>query len=77
MDAAHAEPGDPLRRAFAGGLRDLIDALRRLDGAEREDVLVELSTIVGAMMLSRACADDELSDEILTAVRDRLLDGPG
>ncbi|WP_281283578.1 hypothetical protein [Nonomuraea longispora] len=38
--------------------------------------MVELSTIVGAMMLSRACAGDDLSDRILTAVRDHLLDGP-
>ncbi|NBE95651.1 hypothetical protein FE391_18150 [Nonomuraea sp. KC401] len=71
-----AEPDDPLRRSFAGGLSDLIDALRRLDGADEEDVMVELSTIVGAMMLSRACAGDDLSDRVLTAVRDHLLDGP-
>ncbi|TDE33535.1 TetR/AcrR family transcriptional regulator [Nonomuraea mesophila] len=76
VDAARAEPDDPLRRSFAGGLNDLIDALRRLDGADEEDVMVELSTIVGAMMLSRACAGDDLSDRILAAVRDHLLDGP-
>ncbi|MFG1949362.1 TetR/AcrR family transcriptional regulator [Nonomuraea sp. NPDC048826] len=76
VDAARAEPGDPLRPAFAGGLRDLVDAMGRLDGAQEQDVLVELSTIVGALLLSRACAGDELSERILAAVRDRLLDAP-
>jgi TetR/AcrR family transcriptional repressor of nem operon len=75
VDAARAEPGDPLRQAFADGLRNLIDAMKHVTAANEETALVELSTIVGALMLSRACADDDLSDQILTAVRDHLLDG--
>ncbi|UBU17919.1 TetR/AcrR family transcriptional regulator [Nonomuraea gerenzanensis] len=76
VDAARTEPGDPLRRAFTDGLRELIGAMRQLDeGADEETVIVELSAMVGALMLARACAGDELSDEILGVVRRHLLGG--
>ncbi|WP_372404231.1 TetR/AcrR family transcriptional regulator [Streptomyces luteireticuli] len=75
-DAARAEPGDPLREAFTEGLRNLVDGMGRLAGAaDEESALVELSAMVGALVLSRACAGDDLSDRILAAVRDRLLGG--
>ncbi|MFE5123899.1 TetR/AcrR family transcriptional regulator [Streptomyces sp. NPDC056669] len=79
VDAARAEPGDPLKGAFGEGLRKLIDAMERTarksggTAADEESVLVELSTVVGALVLSRACAGDDLSDRILTAVRDHVL----
>ncbi|MEU7860159.1 TetR/AcrR family transcriptional regulator [Nonomuraea sp. NPDC049141] len=73
VDAARAEPGDPLRQAFTTGLRGMVDGMRQLDDGNEEEVLVELSTIVGALLLSRACADDDLSDRILTAVREHLV----
>ncbi|MGR6918885.1 TetR/AcrR family transcriptional regulator [[Actinomadura] parvosata] len=75
VDAARTEPGTPLRQAFTDGLRELIASMRRLDsdGADEETVIVELSAMVGALMLSRACAGDPLSDEILTTVRRHLL----
>ncbi|GAA3203388.1 TetR/AcrR family transcriptional regulator [Nonomuraea roseoviolacea] len=75
MDAARAEPGDPLRRAFADGLRDLVEAMKPLTASDEATALVELSTIVGALTLSRACAGDDLSDRILAAVRDHLVGG--
>lgn len=81
VDAARAEPGDPLKEAFAEGMRNLIGGMRRnarrSDGgaADEESVLVELSTMLGALVLSRACAGDDLSDRILTAVRDHVLGG--
>ncbi|GAA2212643.1 TetR family transcriptional regulator [Nonomuraea monospora] len=75
VDAGRAEPGDPLRQAFTDGLRDLVEAMRQLDGADEETVLAELSAMVGALMLARACAGDALSERILDAVRGRLLDG--
>lgn len=81
VDAARTEPGDPLREAFTDGLRNLVDGMGRLEGrsdgtaADEESVLVELSAMVGALVLSRACAGDGLSDRILAAVRGHLLDG--
>ncbi|MGW4072872.1 TetR/AcrR family transcriptional regulator [Streptomyces asiaticus] len=79
VDAAHAEPGDPLKGAYIEGVRNLIDGMERNarasgnPAADEESVLVELSTMVGALVLSRACAGDDLSDRILTAVRDHVL----
>ncbi|WPB88675.1 hypothetical protein [Streptomyces malaysiensis] len=81
VDAARAEPGDPLKEAFTEGMRNLIGGMRRNarrsggTAADEESVLVELSTMLGALVLSRACAGDDLSDRILTAVRDHVLGG--
>ncbi|MBO3679609.1 TetR/AcrR family transcriptional regulator [Streptomyces sp. NEAU-YJ-81] len=79
VDAARAEPGDPLRRAYADGMRNLVDGMERLTrksgdtSPDEGTILVELSTMIGALVLSRACAGDDLSDRILTAVRDHVL----
>ncbi|GAA1695850.1 TetR/AcrR family transcriptional regulator [Streptomyces yatensis] len=79
VDAARAEPGDPLRRAYADGMRNLIDGMERItrksgdDAPDEGTILVELSTMIGALVLSRAVADDDLSDRILTAARDHVL----
>ncbi|AQW55498.1 TetR/AcrR family transcriptional regulator [Streptomyces violaceusniger] len=79
VDAARAEPGDPLRRAYADGMRNLVDGMERLTrksgdtSPDERTILVELSTMIGALVLSRACAGDDLSDRILTAVRDHVL----
>ncbi|MFE0631388.1 TetR/AcrR family transcriptional regulator [Streptomyces sp. NPDC058864] len=42
--------------------------------AARADAMVTLSALVGAMLMSRAVADPELSDEILATVAGRLKD---
>ncbi|MER8160965.1 TetR/AcrR family transcriptional regulator [Streptomyces sp. NPDC094472] len=83
VDAARAEPGDPLRRAYTDGMRNLVDAMERLtrksgdDSPDERTILVELSSMIGALVLSRACAGDDLSDRILTAVRDHVLGDDG
>lgn len=61
-----------VRRAFTEGLRFRVDALRKLlpdrsAAARREKALATMAGLVGALMLSRAVDDPELSDEILTA----------
>ncbi|MBV6700183.1 TetR/AcrR family transcriptional regulator [Kitasatospora aureofaciens] len=73
-DAARAEPGAPIRTAFTDGLRDLVDGFQQLtDGADAETdrgtALVELSTLVGAVLLARATDDADLSHEILDSAR--------
>ncbi len=80
-DVARTAPGSPLREAYLEGLRQMVDDLGRLNPVAPEDnreVLVELAAITGAVILARATAGDDLSEQILTAVRDFLVTGrPG
>jgi TetR/AcrR family transcriptional repressor of nem operon len=78
-DVARAEPGDDSRRAFLQGLRTLQAELgdKAVPGdldpaAQQEQVLADLATTVGAVLLARATAGDPVSDEILAAARRRL-----
>lgn len=64
--------GGVVRRAFTEGLRPFVATLSRLlpGGAERvrrERALAALAGLVGAVILSRAVDDPDLSDEILAA----------
>lgn len=43
------------------------------DGETRKQAMVAFSAMVGALGLARACADEELSREILTSVQEFLL----
>ncbi|MGS2647638.1 TetR family transcriptional regulator [Streptosporangium sp. LJ11] len=79
-DAARAGSGSPLRVSYTTGLRNTIELLAELqdpqvadDGTARERAIVCLATMVGAMTLARAAADDPVSDEILQVVQDTLL----
>ncbi len=61
-----------VRRAFTERFRKKIEVLRRLvpgrsAAARREKALATMAGLVGALMLSRAVDDPQLSDEILTA----------
>jgi TetR/AcrR family transcriptional repressor of nem operon len=61
-----------VRRAFTEGLRLRVEALRklvpgRLPAAQRERALATMAGLVGALILSRAVDDPQLSDEILEA----------
>lgn len=81
FDAAHVKQDtSDLKGTYLDGIRRMVDDLGKLatDGKEvakdRQRTLVDLATMVGAITLARATAHDSLSDEILTAVRDSLLD---
>jgi TetR/AcrR family transcriptional repressor of nem operon len=75
-DVAHAPADAPVRQAFAAGVRRTVDALAALkpstvpDRERRDQALVTLAGMVGAVVLSRALGSDSLSDEILRAVRE-------
>jgi TetR/AcrR family transcriptional regulator, transcriptional repressor for nem operon len=60
-----------VRHAFTEGLRLRVDALRTLlpgsAAARRKQALATMAGLVGALMLSRAVDDPELSNEILEA----------
>jgi TetR/AcrR family transcriptional regulator, transcriptional repressor for nem operon len=72
------EPGEsPIRAAFAAGVEDLLGVLERLQqtgapAADRREALADLSSMVGALILARATSGRNISDEFLSATRERL-----
>ncbi len=61
-----------VRRAVTNGLRSRVEALQKLlpgrsAATRREKALATMAGLVGALMLSRAVDDPQLSDEILDA----------
>lgn len=78
-DVARPERAGPIRAAFAAGLGSLINRLGPLLGgkrkkAPREEVLATVSTLVGALVLSRATEGLPISDEFLSSARKVLLE---
>jgi TetR/AcrR family transcriptional repressor of nem operon len=79
-DVARAPDGSALRDAYLDGLKSMIEKMGRLGNrptdpqAREQEVLVELATAVGAVVLSRAIAGDDLSERLLAAVRRHLID---
>lgn len=72
-----AREGVHARQAFTQGVRDLVGVLEEAGGGEsegrrRRTALAAFSTMVGAIVLSRAVDDDELADEILHAARQHI-----
>jgi len=75
------EPSDlPVRRAFAAGLERLLGILAAQQsvagGAAREAALLQLSAMVGAVILARATRGSGLSAELLEVVRGGLGEQP-
>jgi TetR/AcrR family transcriptional repressor of nem operon len=77
-DAARSEPDGTLRAAYTEGVHRIVERMEGLgdrpadDDAREREVLVELATIVGSLVLARATAGDDLSDRILAAAREHL-----
>ncbi|WP_211232897.1 TetR/AcrR family transcriptional regulator [Solirubrobacter soli] len=67
--------GEDERAAFAEGVRRYIDTFASLSGVEREEALARYSTMVGALVISRATAGDPISEEVLGAARSALAHG--
>jgi TetR/AcrR family transcriptional regulator, transcriptional repressor for nem operon len=73
-----ARQGQAVRDDFAHGLESLIEAYATLASAgrgsapARADAICSIATLVGAVVLARACGNKVLSDEVLAAVRARL-----
>jgi TetR/AcrR family transcriptional regulator, transcriptional repressor for nem operon len=64
-DMAHEEPGAAAREAFAKG----VEGYGQWLGHDGKPDLAALSTIVGAMILSRATAGTEISERILAEAK--------
>ncbi len=73
------EPADkPVHGAYLAGVHSLLQVLLPLQNtgdadADRRQSLVQLSTLVGALLLARATQGDALSDDVLAAAREHLL----
>ncbi len=73
LAAEVARQGEYVRVAFSAGLDDYIKALSQR-ATSRAEAIVTLSTLVGAMTLARAAQDEDLSQEILAAAHEALLE---
>ncbi|MCJ8144027.1 TetR/AcrR family transcriptional regulator [Ancylobacter sp. A5.8] len=74
---AEAARGAPVvRAALARGVRRAAERLGKtmgLDGADEDEALALYSSLIGAIVLARACGDDpELSNRIIDICRKRL-----
>jgi TetR/AcrR family transcriptional repressor of nem operon len=68
-----ARQGPPVRRAFTDELRPFLDYLSRIvqgnsNSSRRQKALATYAGLVGALIVSRAVDDPDLSNEILSAV---------
>jgi TetR/AcrR family transcriptional repressor of nem operon len=78
VDVAREPADKPVHAAYLDGLKRLIELLEASQTtgdaeADRQHTLVQMSTLVGAMVLARATRGDDLSGEILEATRDALV----
>jgi TetR/AcrR family transcriptional repressor of nem operon len=73
-DAARLEPDNASQGAFQEGIRRMLQRAEAMqEGPDaRQESLVALSTLVGALVLARG-TDGELSDAFLEAAREHLL----
>jgi TetR/AcrR family transcriptional repressor of nem operon len=63
-----ARADEPVREAFVEAYRAFVDRF-----GDDEQALAKLSTMVGALVISRVTKGDPLSDEVLAAARGALL----
>jgi TetR/AcrR family transcriptional repressor of nem operon len=71
-EVARQPENSEVRTAFSTGFHEMVSAIGKVGTGDEGDALVELSTLVGAMVLARATAGDEVSDRILREVRHSL-----
>lgn len=78
VDVAREPADKPIHAAYLGGLKQLVGLLEAGQAtgdaeADRSRTLVQMSTLVGAMVLARATRGDAISGEILGAARGHLV----
>lgn len=76
-DVARAGAEHPIHAAYVEGVREQIDTLAKLGASgnparDRADACTRLATMMGALLLARACHGDPLAEEIAAAARARL-----
>jgi TetR/AcrR family transcriptional repressor of nem operon len=70
-----ARKGPEVKAQFEAGIRCHLEQLSALLGEDEDRALAMLSTMVGAMVLSRAVQDETLSRRVLEVARESLLKG--
>lgn len=76
-DAAHPDTGPAVKGAYVDGVRAMLAALEHGRQPADPPAAAELATLVGAVLLARATAGDELSEQFLDAARSLLSTGSG
>lgn len=76
-DTSHEE-FKGLRKTFAAGLEAMVEGVEamlggRVKSARRDEALADVAMLVGAMVLARATKGQPISDELLQAARNALL----
>ncbi len=76
-DVARAAPGATIRSSYCDGIEQLLEVLDGVQGPHdpascRRRSLADLSTLIGALLLSRATTGHALSDQVLAAARAAL-----
>jgi TetR/AcrR family transcriptional repressor of nem operon len=71
-EVARLPGGSEIRTAYTAGLHRMASAIGKVGTGDEGEALVELSTLVGAMVLARAATGDEMSERILREVRESL-----
>jgi TetR/AcrR family transcriptional repressor of nem operon len=77
-DIAREAEDKPVRQAYVDGFKSMVHNWMKTvpeddDDRRRSRALIELSAMVGALVLARATCGDPMSDEILDAARDYLI----
>jgi TetR/AcrR family transcriptional regulator, transcriptional repressor for nem operon len=74
VDVAREPIASPLRSSYTAEIKKVIEEFESAigEGASREQAIVMLAALVGALTISRATKGDPLSDDTLTAVRSLL-----
>ena len=80
-DVSRESPDKPVHQAYLAGIKAMVGTLPpRSDGGDakqrRDDTLLQLATMVGALILARATKGDPISSQILAAARAGLAVGP-
>lgn len=81
LGAEIARESPKARKAFASKLEEMIERLadcipNQPRKAARKQAISTLATMAGSMLLARIAGSGELSDEVLKAGRDSVLEGP-
>ncbi|MHA5498415.1 TetR/AcrR family transcriptional regulator [Pseudomonas aeruginosa] len=77
MGRIEGEAQELYTRKLKANIKGISALLGSAEGAKRAEAIVVFSAMVGALGLSRAVADDELSQEILSTVQTFLLNSFG
>jgi TetR/AcrR family transcriptional repressor of nem operon len=72
-DATRDEPDGEIRAAYTRGAESFVEAMTPFAGADRNERIMLVCTLIGTLTLARATEGSPLSDEILSAVRDHLI----